>query len=82
MDKGTIEVIVEALAEIAKIADKATGGTAASAITLIRVIVNLVEEANTGKRDPIDARNEMRMLTSSMLDNDTKADADLEKKFP
>lgn len=82
MDKGVIEVGLEALTEIAKIADKATSGTASSAITLIRVIVGLVEDARSGKRDPIDARNEMRILSEAMLDNDEKADADLAKKFP
>lgn len=82
MDKGIIEVCIEALEEIAKIADKATTGSAPSAITLIRVIVNLVNDAKEGRRDPIDARNEMRSLTAAILDNDEKADAALAKKFP
>lgn len=82
MDKGTIEVGLEALELIGRIADKATGGTASSAVTLIRVIVNLVREMNEGKMDPIVARTEMRRLEDSLLDNDRSADESLAKKFP
>lgn len=80
--KALVEVGLEALDKIAEIADKATSGTAPSAITLIRVIVKLVEEMREGKRDPIDARNEIRLLADSILDNDKKADESLAKKFP
>jgi hypothetical protein len=75
------ELGAEVLAVIFSLAGGATAGTAASVLTVVKVILDKLQEGYEGKLTVEQVRVEMKQLTDSLVANDTAADQALNNKF-
>lgn len=75
------ELGAEVLAVIFQLVGGASTGTAASVITVVRVILDKLKEGYEGKLTVEQVRAEMKQLTDSLVANDEAADRALDDKF-
>lgn len=75
------ELGAEVLAAVFVLVGKASSGTAASVITVIRVLLDKLKEGYEGKLTVDQVRAEMKRLTDSLERNDVEADQALKDKF-
>jgi hypothetical protein len=59
----------------------ATAGTAASVLTVVKVVLDKLQEGYEGKLTVEQVRAEMKQLTDSLAANDAAADQALNDKF-
>ena len=75
------ELGAEVLAVVFQLVGGASTGTAASVITVVRVILEKLREGYEGKLTVEQVRAEMKQLTDSLVANDAAADQALKDKF-
>lgn len=75
------ELSAEVLGAICALVGGATATTAASVITVIRVILDKLQEGYEGKLTVDQVRAEMKKLTDNLAANDAAADQALKDKF-
>jgi hypothetical protein len=75
------ELGAEVLAVIFSLVGGATAGTAASVLTVVKVVLDKLQEGYEGKLTVEQVRAEMKQLTDSLAANDAAADQALNDKF-
>lgn len=80
-DEAFTELALDALSTIAHLVGGATGDTAGSVLTVLRVIINSLEAAHDGKITATQVRAQMQQLTDAIHSNDAEANAALHKRF-
>jgi len=75
------ELTAEALAAISTIVYPATAGTAASVLTVVRMILQALEDGYEGKITVDEVRAELNKILPSLAVSDAEADEALRKKF-
>jgi hypothetical protein len=81
-DEAFVDLALDTLTAIAKLVGGATGDTAGSVLTVLRVIMDSLEHAHDGKVTPDHVRTQMKQLTDAIHGNDGAADEALHRKFP
>ena len=81
-DEAFVDLALDTLTTIAKLVGGATGDTAGSVLTVLRVIMSSLEHAHSGAVTPDQVRAQMKQLTDAIRGNDNAADEALRKKFP
>lgn len=81
-DEAFVDLALDTLTTIAKLVGGATGDTAGSVLTVLRVIVSSLEHAHEGTVTPDQVRAQMKQLTDAIHGNDNAADEALRKRFP
>jgi hypothetical protein len=81
-DEAFVDLALDTLTTIANLVGGATGDTAGSVLTVLRVIISSLEKAHDGTVTPDQVRAQMQQLTDAIKSNDSAADEALRKKFP